>query len=1072
MGAKMSSKGLRKGLKKNNMLDKKAAKMVEEVRLQTIEKEYKSSGTLLDTRHLFRLDDTNAGRERAQAKLDIQKRVDSRRGARGHDEIKRTAEATIDKMIAKGDAIVKTSNFDNEELIWATKSSDPNYVKKRKYDDPELHKFKMNMDPDQKKVYKVSCQEALIDLATRYREEMNAVKAEMDLSGVFHPDANAHRAHCMYLMRLYNHITADTIEDPVLRKMRSDIEGKERAVVAEERRQRRLISQIERKNKKESEEDRLAREAEERAEDEQVAREERERMVALKGTSKRSARASLLELAQPKHPTSKRASLIGGISEKGGPRDSMKRSLSQRSLKPGGGLVRNPTMHGKSHPGGKDTLAAFGDGHTSILDDDQSSRQLSSAMEESSVASSSVSGMQGDEAELGKGISAADQKLFTKMKRNKLGHADASTVLAEEAKRLQEAEVTEHKKPWDRSGLVGAKVGEWMMGLLQGSQISRTGEGSSNAPEATGLLPTGSLRNDSMDSPTKRTRPPGGGEYDPQLIVPFQDFNAMFQTFSSEMHQQEEEEAKQRELQRQEEELLEQQRLAQEEEEEEARKAQAEAEASLAGEGEEDAENGKGQGQEMTEDSSEAGVETEAEEKQAAQAEEGEGEGEVVLESGVEVMEQLLSEMMLEAEQSGHGTGIATWQPTDTLALLEEADPQYQAYIKMMRRQNPAGRRLFRGKSSKKAKGRPAAPLGQKAVTMLDSRGASTADASKGFKNVFREAHAAEDGDTDDDDDDDDEDLHSHVTNDSSTIAGEQDTMKIDLDGPTTATSSAAPSPDKAGGAEVGVTSGAKVTTTSPVRAGRSPSRGGSRGRTGSRGRRRNRPGSQGKGGTAGQAEEEEDMQKKLMQVFDCLQVPAMSRLSFMRKFAGTRATQFNLAIDLFGEAAVLVLARQHVVHRSFVALKEGFAVLPLIAERLSAPFRDSVPKILTSRGAGLSLQNTHSDTPMDPLSARMYASMEDLLHSMFPNDRVHDAPDNMMTPESAKDLLYELEQRVEVLIDDVKARIADQLSEPLEMNGEDVDAWLKKLKRIVDPPAPKPIEKEGGEGDGEKKKE
>ena len=140
----------------------------------------------------------------------------------------------------------------------------------------------------------------------------------------------------------------------------------------------------------------------------------------------------------------------------------------------------------------------------------------------------------------------------------------------------------------------------------------------------------------------------------------------------------------------------------------------------------------------MTEDTSEAGAETEAAEKQAAQAEEGEGEGEVVLESGVEV-EQLLSEMMLEAEQGGHSTGIATWQPTDTLALLEESDPQYQAYIKMMRRQNPAGRRLFRGKSSKKAKGRPAAPLGQKAVTMLDSRGVSTADASKGFKNVFRE---------------------------------------------------------------------------------------------------------------------------------------------------------------------------------------------------------------------------------------------------------------------------------------------------------------------------------------------
>ena len=39
------------------------------------------------------------------------------------------------------------------------------------------------------------------------------------------------------------------------------------------------------------------------------------------------APASLWELAQPKHPTSKRVSLTGGISEKGGPRDSMKRSL-------------------------------------------------------------------------------------------------------------------------------------------------------------------------------------------------------------------------------------------------------------------------------------------------------------------------------------------------------------------------------------------------------------------------------------------------------------------------------------------------------------------------------------------------------------------------------------------------------------------------------------------------------------------------------------------------------------------------------------------------------------------------
>ena len=54
--------------------------------------------------------------------------------------------------------------------------------------------------------------------------------------------------------------------------------------------------------------------------------------------------------------------------------------------------------------------------------------------------------------------------------------------------------------------------------------------------------------------------------------------------------------------------------------------------------------------------------------------------------------------------------------------------------------------------------------------------------------------------------------------------------------------------------------------------------------------------------------------------------------------------------------------------------------------------------------------------------------------------------------------------------------RIADQLNEPLEMNGEDLDAWLKKLKRIIDPPAVKPAESadKGKEGNGseEKKKE
>ena len=79
------------------------------------------------------------------------------------------------------------------------------------------------MTLDQKRQFQVSCHEALIDLATKYREEMQAMKADMDLAGVFHPDANAHRAHCMYLLKIYKNITSDNIEDPILRKMKNSI---------------------------------------------------------------------------------------------------------------------------------------------------------------------------------------------------------------------------------------------------------------------------------------------------------------------------------------------------------------------------------------------------------------------------------------------------------------------------------------------------------------------------------------------------------------------------------------------------------------------------------------------------------------------------------------------------------------------------------------------------------------------------------------------------------------------------------------------------------------------------------
>ena len=145
-----------------NLMDREAVKLVEKVRLKQIENETKSAGALLDTRHLFKLEKVqarNAGskaaREKAQAaqQAAAAQRVDSRRGGRGQEELNQAGEAAIQHMISKGMEIANTSNYENEELMWSTKSNDPNYTRKRRFDNPELHAFKNNLDVDQKKMY-------------------------------------------------------------------------------------------------------------------------------------------------------------------------------------------------------------------------------------------------------------------------------------------------------------------------------------------------------------------------------------------------------------------------------------------------------------------------------------------------------------------------------------------------------------------------------------------------------------------------------------------------------------------------------------------------------------------------------------------------------------------------------------------------------------------------------------------------------------------------------------------------------------------------------------------------------
>ena len=97
---------------------------------------------------------------------------------------------------------------------------------------------------------------------------------------------------------------------------------------------------------------------------------------------------------------------------------------------------------------------------------------------------------------------------------------------------------------------------------------------------------------------------------------------------------------------------------------------------------------------------------------------------------------------------------------------------------------------------------------------------------------------------------------------------------------------------------------------------------------------------------------------------------------------------------------------------------------------------------------------------------AKVYSSIVSIVHQLFPNDRVNDHHDNMMTPDSAKDLLAELEYTIDVMLHDVQAVALEQLNEQVEIAGGSIAAWQKKLKNIIDPPkkSDRPEEQKGSD--------
>lgn len=187
-------------------VSKNTEKVVASLRIKQIENGIRSISSILDTRTLYELEtverkDLNSAREREKQ----EKRNNARRGNNLiFSSITNQGAVALELLKEKGVVVNETTDeFGDEERIWKHKYHTPSYTQKRKFENPKLHEYFKHLTTEEQKEFKIQCRETLYKLSSDLRKQHTHLKNEMDSRGVFHPAANAHRAHCMYLLKLY-----------------------------------------------------------------------------------------------------------------------------------------------------------------------------------------------------------------------------------------------------------------------------------------------------------------------------------------------------------------------------------------------------------------------------------------------------------------------------------------------------------------------------------------------------------------------------------------------------------------------------------------------------------------------------------------------------------------------------------------------------------------------------------------------------------------------------------------------------------------------------------------------------
>jgi hypothetical protein len=217
-----------------------ADELVREARLKAIEREHRSKGSILDTRELYKIVDPPLYDESIRRRKNGNKAAVVAAAAAASSSVESPDKDVLkDKRV--GFSFQVEGDFKMEEQLWRTKSTDAESIQKRRYENAELHKFRESLTVDQKAIFREKVVQRVRDLSSRYRDEMTELKRDLDRAGMFHPAANAHRVHCMYLMKLHKGFTVETIEVPILRSLKAEELTKARHDAYEEEKRARLI---------------------------------------------------------------------------------------------------------------------------------------------------------------------------------------------------------------------------------------------------------------------------------------------------------------------------------------------------------------------------------------------------------------------------------------------------------------------------------------------------------------------------------------------------------------------------------------------------------------------------------------------------------------------------------------------------------------------------------------------------------------------------------------------------------------------------------------------------------------